>query len=63
MSMNAHMPEIADEYRRKAEACRRLADLSPDTERKARWIAQATDWDQLAAEAVKQSRRKQRADA
>ena len=49
------MSELADEYRRKAEACRRLADLSPEAERKMRWIDQATDWDRLAAEAAKQS--------
>ena len=48
--------DIADEYRRKAaEACRRLADLSPETERKVHWIQQATEWDRLAAEAAKQS--------
>jgi hypothetical protein len=49
------MSELADEYRRKAEACRRLADLSPEAGRKTRWINQATNWDRLAAEATKQS--------
>jgi hypothetical protein len=43
------MSEIADEYRRKAEACRRLADLSPEAERKAHWLEQAEEWDRLAA--------------
>jgi hypothetical protein len=57
------MSEVADEYRRKAEACRRLADISRETERKVHWMKQATDWDRLAAEAVKQSRRKQRTEA
>jgi hypothetical protein len=55
--------EIADEYRRKAEACRRLADISPEPNRKAHWIQQATDWERLAADALKQSRRKQRTEA
>ena len=49
------MSEDADEYRRKAEACRRLADISPETERKVRWLRQANEWDRLAAEAAKQS--------
>jgi hypothetical protein len=57
------MSEIADEYRRKAEACRRLADRSPEPNRKAHWIQQATDWERLAADALKQSRRKQRTEA
>jgi hypothetical protein len=49
------MPDVADEYRRKAEACHRLADLSPEIERKAHWIGQAAEWEQLAATAAKQS--------
>jgi len=57
------MSEVADEYRRKAEACRRLADIFPETERKARWIQQANEWERLAADALKQSRRKQRTEA
>jgi hypothetical protein len=52
------MFEVADEYRRKAEACRRLADLSPESERRARWIEQAAEWDRVSAKALKQSRRK-----
>jgi hypothetical protein len=59
----ADMSEVADEYRRKAEACRRLADLSPETERKAHWIEQAADWERLSAEALKRSRRRQRVEA
>jgi hypothetical protein len=54
------MSEIADEYRRKAEACRRLADLSPEMDRKSHWIEQATEWDRRSAEALEKSRRKQR---
>jgi hypothetical protein len=52
------MSDVADEYRRKAEACRRLADLSP--EEKSHWLGQAFEWDQFAAETLKRSRRKQR---
>jgi hypothetical protein len=55
------MSDIADEYRRKAEACRRLADLSLKAEQKVHWIEQASEWDRLATGAVTQSRRRQRA--
>jgi hypothetical protein len=54
------MTEVADEFRRKAEACRRLADLSPEADRKSHWVGQACEWDQFAAQALKLSRRKQR---
>jgi hypothetical protein len=50
------MSELSAEYRRKAEACRRLADLSPEAERKAHWMEQATEWEQRAAKAAKRSR-------
>jgi hypothetical protein len=44
---------IADECRRKAEGCRRLAELSLAAERKLHWIKQAEEWDRLAVEAAK----------
>jgi hypothetical protein len=50
------MGEVSAEYRRKAEACRRLADLSPETARKAYWIEQAGEWEQRAAKAAKRQR-------
>jgi hypothetical protein len=46
--------ELVSEYQRKAEACRRLSDLSPELERKAHWIERATEWDRLASKAAKQ---------
>lgn len=56
------MPKIAEEYRRKVEACRRLADMCPEVERKAHWMQQSTKWERLAAEAAKKSRRRQPAE-
>jgi hypothetical protein len=37
----------------KAEACRRLADLADDEQRKALWIERADHWEQLAVKAAK----------
>jgi hypothetical protein len=50
------MSEISDAFHRKAEACRRLADLSQDDERKMLWIERATEWDRIAVKATKQRR-------
>lgn len=50
------MREISSEYRRKAEACRRLADLSPEAARKMYWIERAEEWERWAAKAAKQER-------
>lgn len=36
------------ELRRKAELCRRLADISDDADQKARWLERASDWERLA---------------
>jgi hypothetical protein len=41
--------------RKRAEACRRLADFSIKPERKAHWIEQAGYWENLALEAEKQA--------
>jgi hypothetical protein len=46
--------KVSAEYRRKAEACRRLADLSAEAERK--WIEQAAEWEQRAAKTAKRER-------
>jgi hypothetical protein len=50
------MSEISDEFHRKAEACRRLADLSEDDVRKTLWIERAAEWDRLAIKTTKQRR-------
>jgi hypothetical protein len=44
----AHCLEVSHDLHRKAEACRRLADLSEDDERKSYWIKKAVNWDRLA---------------
>jgi hypothetical protein len=49
------------QLRLKAEACRRLADISDDrTERKALWLKRADDWEELARKAEKRRRTKRR---
>jgi hypothetical protein len=50
--------DSAAEHRTKAEACRRLAELSEDLERKAMWIERSVYWDELAAKAATQERQK-----
>ena len=47
------MYQVAQEFRRKAEACRRLADLSPEPERQKHWLDQADEWERQAAKAAK----------
>jgi len=37
----------------KAEACRRLADIEDDLERKALWLNRAEEWEQHATKATK----------
>lgn len=55
------MFDEAAQLRLKAEACRRLADISNDrTERRALWLKRAGDWEQLASKAEKQLRVKRR---
>jgi hypothetical protein len=41
------------ELRQKAEACRRLADISESAERKALWLKRADEWEKLAIAAQK----------
>jgi hypothetical protein len=41
------------ELRLKAEACRKLAGMFEEPERKALWIERASHWEQLAKEAEK----------
>jgi hypothetical protein len=48
------MSETSEEFARKAEACRQLADLAEDEYRRALWVERATEWERLAAEAKKQ---------
>lgn len=45
-----------EEFRAKAEACRRLADLSKDAERKAFWLDRAGYWKRLATNTARQRR-------
>jgi hypothetical protein len=52
---------VSDEpaqLRLKAEACRRLADLTEDEGRKATWAERAVYWEQLVVEAEKLSRKR-----
>lgn len=45
------MADDPAELRRRAEACRRMADLSNTEERKRLWLEKAADWERLAGEA------------
>jgi len=47
------MLEDSIALRRKAEACRQLADMDQSAERKALWLKRADDWEQLAIKAEK----------
>jgi hypothetical protein len=48
------------QLRLKAEACRRLADMAEDAQRKILWIERAEYWDKLAIKTVKQPRPRSR---
>jgi hypothetical protein len=48
--------ESPAQLRLKAEACRRLADMFEDADRKVLWNERAAHWEQLAMKAQKQSR-------
>lgn len=52
------MFDEASQLRMKAEASRRLADLSDDAERKMLWLERADHWAQLAIKAAKQPQRR-----
>lgn len=54
------MQDDPAELRRKAEACRELADISETLERKAHWVGQAQHYEALAikAEVPKPKKRK-----
>lgn len=54
---NVNMPDEAAQHRIKAEACRRLADLAEDADRRAMWDERAEYWDRLAAKAKKSPQR------
>jgi hypothetical protein len=47
------MPDDSAELLMKAEACQLLADLSPETPRRAYWNEQADYWYELAAKVAK----------
>ena len=49
------MPDDAFALRRKAEACRLLADMDQSAERKALWLKRAEYWEELATKAEKSS--------
>jgi hypothetical protein len=48
----------ADDFRRKAEACRRLAAIEPSEDETSYWLRRADEWQKLAAEAERLSNRK-----
>lgn len=51
---SAHVPIMAEspaQLRMKAEACRRLAELTPDAVRRELWISRAAEWERLALKA------------
>jgi hypothetical protein len=48
------MVEDFTALRRKAEACRQLADLDQSSERKALWLKRADHWEELAIKAKTQ---------
>jgi hypothetical protein len=52
------MSDDPAQLRLKAEACRRLAEMPENAERKDLWLKRADDWDQLANEAEKKLRPK-----
>jgi hypothetical protein len=45
------------QLRMKAEACRRLAELTEDAERKTVWLVRADHWESLAAKAERRQQR------
>jgi hypothetical protein len=49
--------ETPAQFRLKAEACRRLADLADNVERRKLWLNRAADWDDMAVKAEKNNRR------
>ena len=52
--LSYRVSKVSEEFRRKAEACRRLADTAEDQYRRALWIERAAEWERLAAKATKQ---------
>jgi hypothetical protein len=50
------MLDTQADHRMKAEACRRLADLADDPQRKALWLERAEYREQRAAEAPKKQK-------
>jgi hypothetical protein len=48
------VPDDSAELREKAEACRKLAGMFEEPERKTLWHERAAHWEQLAIEAGKQ---------
>jgi hypothetical protein len=48
------------QLRQKAEACRRLADMSDEAERRVMWLERAGHWEQLAVKAAKPPRSRRR---
>jgi hypothetical protein len=49
--------ETPAQFRLKAEACRRLADLADNVERRRLWLNRAAGWDDMAAKAEKKNKR------
>jgi hypothetical protein len=45
------------EFRRKAEACRRLAEIAESVERRELWLSRAAEWDTMATDALHKAAR------
>ncbi len=53
---NIGVQDNAAQLRMKAEACRRLAELTEDAERNTFWLLRADHWERLAAKAERRQR-------
>jgi hypothetical protein len=54
MLLRLNTLDVEADCRGKAKACRELAELATDPERKAMWIRSAENWERRAAKARKQ---------
>jgi hypothetical protein len=46
------------QFRLKAEACRRLADLADNVERRKLWLNRAAAWDEMAVKTEKENKKR-----
>jgi hypothetical protein len=62
IALGAQSGPMSDEaplLRRKAEACRQLADTAEDESRRGLWIERARHWEQLAAKTANQPKQQE----